>query len=90
MNYATAEAVRATIRDLTLLIEAKAGAHRIAYQLLVQCISQVAEQDLAPEVVRALDSLRQSAALGSEDGDDLRQLLAEELGLLINDLTDKD
>lgn len=70
-------------------IEAKAFASRQAFLILLQLIEQGLEKDVRPAVLRALQTLSDSASLSSDEEGDLRNLVANELQNYISDMNEQ-
>ena len=78
--------LRGTIHEMVTRMDAKILAHRQAFQLLVQYLSETAGEDLAPQIQTRLDVLRQATLTASEDGEEFRKIVASEFADLINAL----
>ena len=78
--------LRGTIHEMMTRMDAKILAHRQAFQLLVQYLSETAGEDLAPQIQTRLDVLRQATLTASEDGEEFRKIVASEFADLINAL----
>ena len=74
------------VADLVQLIEAKALAQRWAFKTLVQELSAVAGPETAFRIQARLDAVRWDPAMLGEDDGGLRENIAQELSLLIEDL----
>ena len=78
--------LRGTIHEMATRIDAKILAHRQAFQLLVQYLSETAGEDLAPLIQTRLDVLRQATLTMSEEGEEFRKVVASEFADLIEAL----
>lgn len=84
VNFAV---IRRLIADMSSLVEGKALAQRQVMQLLLQQLSEVAGQDLAPEFIGHLDTLRQAAVMMGEDDETFRKAWAAEMSAMIDALS---
>ncbi len=78
--------LRGIIHEMVSRIDAKTLAHRQAFQLLVQYISEIAGEDLAPQIQTRLDVLRQATLSAGEEGEAFRKVVASEVADLIDAL----
>ena len=74
------------VTDLVQLIEAKALAHRLAFKALVQELSVVTGPETAFRIQARLDAAQWDPAILREDDNGLRENIAQELALLIEEL----
>lgn len=74
------------VTDLVQLIEAKALAQRLAFKVLVQELSEVAGPETAFRIQARLDAMRWDSAMLGADDNGLRDNIAQELSLLIEEL----
>ena len=86
VDLVTVADLRGTIHEMVTRIDAKILAHRQAFQLLVQYMSETAGEDLAPQIQTRLDVLRQATLTMSEEDEEFRRIVASEFGELIDAL----
>lgn len=86
IEYATADAVSESIGALTNLIEAKAHANRIAFDILLQHVATVTGQDVSP-VVHAIEEAKASLSSEDDGNADWPKMVADELEGLLGSLS---
>ena len=71
-------------------IEARAGAARVAFEMVVEAISDAAERDLRPVFRDALQAAADSIRQQREDEGDMLDLMADELEAYAQQIEDED
>ncbi len=71
-------------------VEARAGAARVAFEMVVEAISEAAERDLRPVFRDALQEAADSIRQQSEDQGDMLDLMADEIEAYVQQIEDED
>ena len=71
-------------------IEARSGAARVAFEMVVEAISEAAERDLRPVFRDALTDAADSLREQSEDESDMLDLMADELEAYVQQIEDEE
>ena len=71
-------------------IEARAGAARVVFEMVVEAISDAAQQDLRPVFRDALQEAADSIRQQSEDQGDMLDVMADELEAYVQQIEDED
>ena len=71
-------------------IEARSGAARVAFEMVVEAISDAADRDLRPVFRDALQDAAGSIRQQSEDQGDMLDLMADELEAYVQQIEDED
>jgi len=86
---ATKDDLKDAIRSLSLMVEAKAIANRQTLDLLVQLLTQMAGPDVPETLKSALGEVRDSAINQAQVGDEFRNMVAEEIDMMIEMLSSR-
>lgn len=70
-------------------IEARSGAARVAFEMVVEAVSEAAERDLRPVFRDALKDAADAVRKQSEDEGDMLDLMADELEAYIQQIEDQ-
>jgi len=79
----TKDELKDAIRSLSLMVEAKAIAHRQTLDLLVQLLAQMAGPEVTESMKQALSQVRDAAINQAQVGDEFRDMVAEEIDLMV-------
>ena len=71
-------------------VEARSGAARVAFEMVVEAISEAAERDLRPVFRDALQNAADSIRQQREDEGDMLDLMADELEAYVQQIEDED
>ena len=71
-------------------IEARAGAARVAFEMIVEAISDAAQRDLRPVFRDALQDAADNIRQQSEDQGDMLDVMADELEAYVQQIEDED
>ncbi|MGV6812573.1 MAG: hypothetical protein ACWA47_10020 [Brevirhabdus sp.] len=75
--------LKEAIRSLSLMVEAKAIAHRQTLDLIVQLLAQLAGPEVPESLKQALSEVRDAAMNQAQVGDEFRNMVAEEIDLMV-------
>ena len=71
-------------------VEARSGAARVAFEMVVEAISDAADRDLRPVFRDALQDAADSIRQQSEDQGDMLDLMADELEAYVQQIEDEE
>jgi hypothetical protein len=71
-------------------IEARSGAARVAFEMVVEAVPEAAEQDLRPVFRDALKNAADAIRKQSEDQGDMLDLMADELEAYVQQIEDEE
>lgn len=86
---ASKDDLKDAIRSLSLMVEAKAIAHRQTLDLIIQILSQMAGSDVEDSLKHALAEVRDAAINQAQVGDEFRKMVAEEIDMIIEMLSSR-
>jgi len=75
--------LKEAIRSLSLMVEAKAIAHRQTLDLIVQLLTQMAGPEVPQSLKEALAEVRDAAINQAQVGDEFRSMVAEEIDMMV-------
>lgn len=76
--------LKGAIRSLSLMVEAKAIAHRQMFDLILQLLAQMAGGEVSDSMKEALAEVRDAAMTQAQVGDEFRQMVADEIDMMID------